>query len=320
VGSAGCALVATLDEHGPTGGSDAGGSVDARVETDGGPPALVDAGPCDLDGAFGDLKLVEGINTDKDEGSARLMPDELSVYFSSSGAFSGAGDPAGDIFFATRERVTDPFSNVLPVTKVNSANPEAHPTVTADGLLLIYNVEAFLDGGKTWDLWVTSRKTSDAGFDDPGRIPGAFNSPFSDSYPYLRPDGKEFFFASNRNGRQHEIFASYPGPGGLGTPEPIREVNSPRDDTNPVITDDGLTLFLASGTNGATSTSVYVTHRKDVDGDFAPPQPVAELAHPDGGVARPTWVSPDGCRIYLVADYPTSRGKDVWMAHRPVLR
>jgi len=116
----------------------------------------------------------------------------------------------------------------------------------------------------------------------PGAHPN-FNTTFSEGCPFIAPNGKTFFIASNRPG----------GKGGLdiwmstratedepwGEPVNVGEpVNSASDDFCPTIARDMHTFYFASrrqvgvqGVDWCGGSDLYVTRRRD-DGTFEPPR------------------------------------------------
>jgi hypothetical protein len=86
-----------------------------------------------------------------------------------------------------------------------------------------------------------------------------------------------------------------------------------------VISADGLSLYFASnraGSQGSTNSSdVWVARRQTKADAFGTPTNVAELSSPDEDI--PSWLSADGCRMYVARmqmDWPTAR---IYTATRP---
>ncbi len=99
--------------------------------------------------------------------------------------------------------VADPDSsgayvNARPLL-INTYGDESNPAMSPDGRYLIFqgyrNADAF--GGQ--DLYASEQ--TDYGWSDPWLLPKPINSEQNDSYPSFSPDGRFFFFASDRGGR-----------------------------------------------------------------------------------------------------------------------
>ncbi len=95
---------------------------------------------------------------------------------------------------------------------VNTASDDQHPTLSKDGLSLIFASNRPGGAGGT-DLWVSQRDSLDSPWQKPQNVT-ALNSPFDDSSPNLTTDGHWVFFFSarpdgcNTNGRT-ELWAAH---------------------------------------------------------------------------------------------------------------
>jgi hypothetical protein len=95
---------------------------------------------------------------------------------------------------------------------VNTASDDQHPTLSKDGLSLIFASNRPGGAGGT-DLWVSQRDSLDSPWQKPQNVT-ALNSPFDDSSPNLTTDGHWVFFFSarpdgcNANGRT-ELWAAH---------------------------------------------------------------------------------------------------------------
>ena len=78
-------------------------------------------------------------------------------------------------------------------------------------------------------------------------------------------------------------------------------------------TNDDLTMFVSFG--DTVGSVIAVTQRASTTTGFPAPATIAELAT-GASIAEPSWVSPDGCRLYLT--YAVGTGKQtIYMATRP---
>ena len=131
----------------------------------------------------------DGFRTGTEVGPV-LLPDGSILFWSRRDP-----DWAADIYRA--ERLADQtFGPPIPL-RINSTGEETNVVMSPDGQFLI--LEAYRDasapGGQ--DLYVSRRNTY--GWDMPVLLPEPFNSPANDGYPSFSPDGRFFFFATDRN-------------------------------------------------------------------------------------------------------------------------
>jgi len=138
--------------------------------------------------------LVNGPTWDK---CPFISADGLELYFHSS---RGGGYGACDLYVTRRATRTSPWelpTNLGP--KVNSPFDEFIPSVSPDGLELYFGSWR-PDGYGSWDLYVSTRATTNDPWGDPVNLGTAVNSPGQDSLASLSPDGLLMFFTSDRPG------------------------------------------------------------------------------------------------------------------------
>jgi len=132
-----------------------------------------------------------------------LSADGLELYFDSPRSDGYGG---GDLYVATRETRTSPWSEVANLgPKVNTADHETWPWISPDGLEL-YFLSNRSGGVGGFDIWASKRATTDDPWGDPENLGPAVNSETEDGSVGLSPDGLLLFFAD----------AGAPRPGGQG--------------------------------------------------------------------------------------------------------
>jgi hypothetical protein len=120
-----------------------------------------------------------------------LLPGEQTLYFQS--ARSGTGR---DIYVATKSGST--FTNVTPVTAVNSTSEDSRPMLTRDGLTMFLGSRRPAPSGDTdGDIWVAQRTTPTGTFTAPTNV-ASLNTSGADFPISLSADGCTLTFASNR--------------------------------------------------------------------------------------------------------------------------
>jgi Tol biopolymer transport system component len=248
------------------------------------------------------------------ELSVRLSPDERTAFLATN-RDGGAGGV--DLYTSTRATRSEPFGppSLLPL---NTAADDTHPSLSFDGLSLYFvSAQPSPDGGGTSsDIYVAVRPTSTFPFGAPALVT-ALSGPFEDSFPYAAPTGG-MYFASNRDGEMKIFFAAQAA-GSFAPPAPVDDVHEPGTLSNlPVVSADGLWLYFASSRGGGGAQGeldIWVAQRESLTLPFGAPVNVAELNTPSSD--RPSWISADGCRMYLTSTRAGGLGDlDVWRAER----
>jgi hypothetical protein len=159
---------------------------DANVPTDGG---ITMTGPCVLTADFGEPTLVPGVSTTMfAEARMRLSDDELTGYLWST--------RVGGIDLARVVRVLDTaaFTYDASFTELNTTGVEFEPTISRDGLLLVFRSAR---GSTGQDLYYANRTETFGPFTFRGPI-AAVNSAATDRQPFLSDN--ELLFSSDRGG------------------------------------------------------------------------------------------------------------------------
>jgi Tol biopolymer transport system component len=108
-----------------------------------------------------------------------------------------------DLYVSTRPTRDDLWSepvNLGPtVNGVNSTWRNRGPTISADGLVLVFTSNR--DGGSGgMDLWMTRRSTIEGPWSEPVNLGPTINSNKWDGEPEISADGRSFLFTSDRAG------------------------------------------------------------------------------------------------------------------------
>lgn len=125
----------------------------------------------------------------RSEGGPVLLPSGELLYWTTESA-----DWAGDLYVA--EQVDGRFVSPRPLL-VSSSGAESNPAVSPDGRLLVFQSLRDFGAIGEQDLYVSER--TDFGWGAPRLLPEPLNSPANDGYPSFSPDGRYFFFASDRS-------------------------------------------------------------------------------------------------------------------------
>ena len=297
-----CFSFGDLSGDDSTATSDSGSS--DTTTTDGSPAtetsspfdAGVDSGPtsCDFNAPFG-APVAFSNNSVQDDWSPRLSPDELFVYFASSRV--GYLDGSAQIFLSTRSSTSDHFSIGTAMANVNGSYVAVHPTVTANGLLMLFQTNAT----GVNEIYFSTRTTTLADFGSPQPVSNVNAIGAENNAPYVRADGQALYFARKPLGTMYsEIDRSTFSASGFtgGTLE--TEIDEPMtNNTFPVVTPDDLTIYWASTrTDGGGSYDIWTAHRATSSDTFTDIRDVAELNSP--AEEFPSWISSDNCTLYFM--------------------
>ena len=130
-----------------------------------------------------------------------LSSDGLTLYFSDyySGSPRPGGLGGGDIWMTTRISRDDPWTTPVNLgTPVNSTNLDMSPTVSADGLTLVFNSNNRAGGYGSWDVWMSTRAGVQDPWGQPVNLGPAVNSGNWEGESGLSADGRALVFGSGR--------------------------------------------------------------------------------------------------------------------------
>lgn len=204
--------------------------------------------------------------------------------------------------------------------QVNSSVAEESPTVSADGLTLIF--QSPRPGGKGGkDLWQSRRANVDQPFGAPMNLDAAINSRVLDDDPHLTFDGRRLLFSSPRSDQglggsdiwmseRSDVNAPWGPAVNLGAP-----VNSSAPEFGPCLSPDELTLvFHSSRPGGRGGDDLWISRRPSRIAPFSEPVnlgPEINTADREGGAS----LSSDGLVLIFHRRSDEELG-DLWMSHR----
>ncbi len=144
---------------------------------------------------------IDSVNSPGDDYDSQISANGLALWFASR---SRPDCPEGKcIYSSVRTSRSLPFEAPTRVELATGAMLPADPTVTADGLTIVYS--ATLD--KPNDLYYATRATTSEPFGQPIPLADA-NSAEYEGHAHIRADGCELFFLSDRNGVVYQLFVS----------------------------------------------------------------------------------------------------------------
>ncbi len=209
---------------------------------------------------------------------------------------------------------------------VNSANYDAGPSISSDGLsLFFYSLRYGGFGGSGWeplDLWVSTRDTTTDDWGTPTVLGSTVNSSSMDATPCISSDGLSLFFDSWRSGgsggsdlwmtTRATIYDPWGTPVDLGT-----MVNSSASDIGPCISADGLELYFGSDrTGGSGDWDIWVTTRATISDAWGPAVNLGSTVNSPAYDGVPA-ISPDGLLLFITSLRSGGYGdNDIWVTKR----
>jgi outer membrane protein OmpA-like peptidoglycan-associated protein len=148
------------------------------------------------------VNLGPPINTQNNEGAQSLSADGKYLFFTACGRPGGMG--SCDIYFSRKQGNgwSEPMNLGFPV---NTSSWESQPSISPDGKTLYFTSNREDEGylGRM-DLWVTTY-IANGQWSKPVNLGPAINTPGREMSPFIHPDNKTLFFASD----------NHPGMGGM---------------------------------------------------------------------------------------------------------
>jgi len=238
--------------------------------------------------------------------------------FSRGALLPGAGG------YGNPEFVFGAATNLGPI--VNSSSDDAGLCISADALSLFFTSDR-AGGSGGYDLWVTTRATTEAEWGPPANLGSTVNSAANETGPSISSDSLALYFAEG------PWFTSVPRPDGLGssdlwvtkraTPdgvfgEPVNlgpVVNSSAYEGCPSISSNGLALYFFSDREGGSGgCDLWVTTRPSKDTDWTEPVNLGTTINSSALEAEPS-ISSDGLVLFFVSN--RSGSCDLWATTRP---
>jgi hypothetical protein len=170
--------------------------------------------------------------------------------------------------------------------------------------------EAGVYGSDRARIWSASRAGTPSDFDPP-KIQSLFAQDSGvEAAPYVHPDGKHLYFASDARGGAGslDIFVATVGSGGfVSTVDNVAPVNTDKYENHPLATADELALFFTRpdlGNDDGTR-NIWVATRAHSTDAFDPAN-VKLLSELDTYLDEyPAAISADGCRLYFISNRTT---------------
>jgi Tol biopolymer transport system component len=247
---------------------------------------------------------------DLDHYGPSLTNEPAVLFFS-----VGVGEEE-DIWRATRESPSDPFSGAMAVPEVNTDTMDGTPYITPDGQTLWFaSTRPGGLGGR--DIWMAEGGVN--GFAAAVNV-SEINSDGLEHLPSMTADGLVVFFGSDRaTPGSEDIFTAVREGTDMpfGEPTLVEELNSDDYDSSPAITPDGLTLYFTSTREAVdVTTDIFVATRASRGDPFGEPAVVEELNSLDSD--EDPRLAPSRLEIFFASNRDTGEFQ-IWHAQRECL-
>lgn len=183
----------------------------------------------DRKGIWSDPKPIdESINTSFDEGTCSFSSDFSTMFFTRCRV--SKRDKLGCEIYTSKHSESGWLGPELIQIAADSMIV-AHPSLSSDGLTL-YFVSNIPGGFGGTDIWKTTRASTSDSWGEPLNIGGDINTPGSEKFPYIHPDGTLYFSSDGHPGMGGlDIFRAKPNESNGWNVENMRyPLNSSADD------------------------------------------------------------------------------------------
>lgn len=158
-----------------------------------------------IDQPFGEaVNLGYGVNSRASETGPALSADGLTLIFHSSRS-NGRGH---DLWQSRRPDRNSPWANPRNMGSINSGGLENRPSLSSDGLTLVFTSDRRGGIGGA-DIWICTRAAEDQDFGEPKNLSPKLNTPRGEYVVLLMPDASTLLFL--RDGELHHAPIKRPG-------------------------------------------------------------------------------------------------------------
>jgi len=192
---------------------------------------------------FGNVALVNGVNTTTSESRPVLSGDGLTMF---AEHFNGND---WDVVSTTRSSTSASFGALSVVTALNDVGSDAAAYLIPDGSA-VYFATGRSPGGLFTSTW------QGAGWTTPVAVTGTnINTADNEDYPALTPDQLTLVYGSNRPGGagMYDMYIATRTSlaQGFGQPQPLTELNTSGSEHAGTLTADGCVLYFGREVTGA---------------------------------------------------------------------
>jgi hypothetical protein len=204
--------------------------------------------------AFGNITLLNNVNSTASQYDPTVTADGLTLAFRSDRAGGSGGD---DLYWASRAAIGTDFSGVGAITSLNSTANDVQPFLLAGG------GEIYFSSNRSGDYDLYRAMGNGGSYSAPTPVQELNSATASDQNPVGSADDLTIVFSSDRPGgagKQDIWIATRSSLATtFGAPSDLAGVNTAGNDSPAWLSVDGCRLYLQSDVSG--STHIYVSTR-----------------------------------------------------------
>ena len=216
------------------------------------------------EGEWSEAEPLRGLNTPNNEGAASLSGDGSTLCYTvcRDADRPGEGDHRGSCdLYVSRRDAQGRWRRPVNLGAVNSGGWESQPCLSPDGRTLYFTRGRGRAGQRQHDLYMATVGL-DGRFGRPSRLPDVINTPGQEMRPFLHPDGRHLYFASDGHPGMGgmDLFVSELGPTGEWG-EPVNlgyPLNTPEEESGMVVASDGRTGYFSRSVEGQLDLHAFV--------------------------------------------------------------
>jgi Tol biopolymer transport system component len=211
-----------------------------------------------------------------------------------------------------------PFGTPQRVVELASISPDDDPSVTGDGLEIIFNSSRSAPGYGNGDLWVATRTTTSMPFGTPTLIT-ELSTPQDETAPKMTEDGLTIYFGSDRRNGGTDLRDIYVATranrsAAWSAPTRIVELSTNLSEAAAMPSRDGLVMVFTTTRDG--STDLWHASRTSTAQPWGNLRRIDELFDPVADDGEP-WLSPDGLVLFFASNRAGGQGMAIWQTSRP---
>jgi hypothetical protein len=284
---------------------------DASVAQDASAPRSPERA-CDPQGAFLSVVNVAGINGSAREASIALSKDERIAIFASDRNAPGSGN--FDLFLATRVDANSTFDSITELANLNSSADEAGPSISADGSTLYFHSSR----SGAYQIYVSKLETptDPASFAAPIAVTGL---PIPAWEPAISANGLALYYEREIAMGDHAVARADLGVNGFTETSTYAgpSVVARTTTGSPALAAGEKGVFVYGTRSSPEWSGMVFLEFAAQAGDYVNVSGTSPPGQDLGVDARPSWTSPDDCRLYFASARPFGKGEtDLWVATR----
>ncbi len=212
---------------------------------------------------WSEAEPLRGLNTGNNEGAASLSGDGNTLCYTMcrDADRPGEGDHRGSCdLYVSRRDAHGRWQRPVNLGAVNTGGWESQPCLSPDGRMLFFTRGRGRPGQRQHDLYMAQTGV-DGRFTDARPLPDGINTAGQEMRPFLHPDGRHLYFASDGHPGMGglDLFVCEMGPDGAWG-EPVNlgyPLNTPEDESGMVVASDGRTGYFARSLDGQLDVHVF---------------------------------------------------------------